>query len=299
MRILLAVDGSTRAEVARELVTNVSWPARSAIRVITVREPVNVFFGTPWAPTIASHMGELDAQLDEHAESIIDEAARAVARTGCTVERAALLGRPATTIIEQATDWRADVIVMGSRGHGTIATMLLGSVTAEVVDHGPCPVLVARGARLQRVIVAHDGSAFARRGEDLVAGWPIFDEAQIEVVSVAPGGPAWRAGAAPASAAHVADGERASEQVLTEHTATAADAAGRLRQAGRHATHAVVHGQPAPAIIGVAQNADADLVVVGTHGRTGLTRVMLGSVARNVMLHAPCSVLVARGATTG
>jgi nucleotide-binding universal stress UspA family protein len=297
MRILLAVDGSPRAEAARELVANTAWPARSAIRVITVREPVNVFLGTPWAPTAARQMDELDAQLDEHAGSIVDEAARAMARTGCTVERAALLGRPATTIVEQAVDWRADVVVMGSRGHGTIATMLLGSVTAEVVDHAPCPVLVARGARLQRVVVAHDGSAFARRAEDLVAGWSIFAEAQIEVVSVAPAGPAWRAGAGPTSTGHIADGRQTSEQVLAEHTAIATDAAGRLRRADRQATHVVVQGQPAPAIIGVAQNSDADLVVVGTHGRTGLTRVMLGSVARNVMLHAPCSVLVARGAT--
>lgn len=299
LRVLLAVDGSQRAASARALVAGTRWPAGSQIRVVTVLEPVNVLFGSPWAPPVASHMEQLEAEVRQHAQSVVDEAAGAVAQTGCQVHAEVLPGRPASTIVELAGAWPADLIVMGSRGHGSIATMLLGSVTAEVVDQAPCPVLIARGAGLHRVVLGHDGSSYARAAEDLVAEWPIFDDAVVEVVSIAPGGPAWRSGTTPPVAAQVIDPERTAAATLAEHNAIAGDATERLRRAGRQASAVVVQGQPAPSLIGAAENGQADLIVVGSHGRTGLTRVMLGSVARNVMLHAPCSVLIVRHGPAG
>jgi nucleotide-binding universal stress UspA family protein len=68
----------------------------------------------------------------------------------------------------------------------------------------------------------------------------------------------------------------------------------RLKEAGRHAFGRMVMGDPATGLLLTAEQAQADLIVVGTHGRTGLSRAVFGSVARNVMLHAPCSVLVIR-----
>ncbi len=294
MRILLAVDGSPRSDVARDLVAGTVWPPGSTVRVVTVLEPVNVLYGAPWAPLGANHLGELDAELTSYAESVLDSAAQALARTGCAVEHELLRGRPASAISQQAADWRADLIVMGSRGHGAIASMLLGSVTAEVVDHTHCPVLVARGGKLGRVVLAHDGSSFARVAEELIASWPIFRDARVEVVTVAPDSADWATGPAPGVAAQWADRTRATEVTLEEYTAIAGDAVERLREAGLAADPVVIRGRPAEAIIGVAADHQADLIVVGTHGRTGITRVLLGSVARNVMIHAPCSVLVAR-----
>jgi nucleotide-binding universal stress UspA family protein len=296
MRILLAVDGSPQSEVARDLVASIDWPAGSSLNVVTVLEPVNVLFGTPWAPTVTPQMDDLEAELTTYAESILEEAARAVARTGCRVEREVIRGRPASAIVERAAEWDAQLIVMGSRGHGRITSMLLGSVSAEVVDHATCPVLVARLPLMTRVVLAHDGSPFARHAEELVADWPIFRQAAIEVTSVAPGGAAWRTSVAPGMAAGMIDHGRAVEAILEEHTRIADEAAARLRAAGLRATSVVVQGQPAEGVIAVADGSQADLIAMGTHGRTGMTRVLLGSVARNVMLHARCSVLIARQA---
>ena len=67
-----------------------------------------------------------------------------------------------------------------------------------------------------------------------------------------------------------------------------------LRAAGLNAVPTSREGDPAEVIVAFAAAHDADLIVLGTHGRTGLRRLLMGSVARNVVIHAPCSVLLAR-----
>ena len=87
------------------------------------------------------------------------------------------------------------------------------------------------------------------------------------------------------------------ESVLATRQAlrtTVDEAAVRLRAAGLEVTAKVASGDPAHEILRAAAEVDADLVVMGTHGRTGLTRLLLGSVARNVILHTHASVLVMR-----
>jgi nucleotide-binding universal stress UspA family protein len=74
----------------------------------------------------------------------------------------------------------------------------------------------------------------------------------------------------------------------------AAEAAATLGAAGFGAHSDVRAGSPAPTIVAFTREWDADLVIMGSHGRTGLARLLLGSVARNVLYHASCSVLVVR-----
>jgi len=72
------------------------------------------------------------------------------------------------------------------------------------------------------------------------------------------------------------------------------DAAVRLNEAGHDASATVLEGQAAPEILRFAADRNVGLLVLGTRGHTGLTRMMLGSVARNVLLHSRCSVLIVR-----
>jgi nucleotide-binding universal stress UspA family protein len=77
------------------------------------------------------------------------------------------------------------------------------------------------------------------------------------------------------------------------------DAVARLDAAGRSARGTVRDGDPAGVILAAAESSAVDLIVVGTHGRTGLDRLMLGSVARAVLMHAHTSVLVAHHSRFG
>ena len=295
MRVVLATDGSAPAETALELARSIAWPRGTTIRVVSVIEPIETILSAAWTPALAQ---DIEAQAEEllaSAEVVLESAARQLAGSGVTVEREVIRGRPGSCIVEDATRFGADLIVIGSRGHGSISSMLLGSVSAEVADHAPCPVLVARLPRLTRLVLGADGSEYALAAEEWLKRWPIFGQAAIEVTSVAHVGAPWTSGLAlsaySGSAAEYADADR---QVVADHRQAAEEAAARLRSAGLRATARVAEGDAAHELIRVGAADAADAIVIGTHGRTGLARLIMGSVARNVMLHAHCSVLIVR-----
>jgi nucleotide-binding universal stress UspA family protein len=179
MRVLVAVDGSEPARLGVELVANAVWSPGTEVTAVVAAETGRGLFGGPW-PALAMVQSErIEAEIVADAEAAVDDARRRLARPGLRVETAVLRGRPASAILDCARSRSVDLIVLGSRGHGRIATMLLGSVSAEVVDHSSAPVLVARGSQTARVVLAWDGSSGARRAADLVGSWPMF---------------AWRAG---------------------------------------------------------------------------------------------------------
>ena len=295
MRILLATDGSAPAETALELARSIPWPEGSTIRVVSVIEPVEAILSAAWTPTLAQDIEQQAEELLASAEVVLEHAARQLAASGVTVEREVMRGRAASCVVEDATRFRADLIIIGSRGHGSISSMLLGSVSAEVADHAPCPVLVARVPRLTRLVLGADGSDYALAAEEWLKRWPIFGQAAIEVTSVAYVGAPWTSGLAlSAYSGSAAEYAQADRQIMTDHQQVAEAVAERLRSAGLRATARVAEGDAAHELIRVAAQDAADAIVIGTHGRTGLARLIMGSVARNVMLHAPCSVLIVR-----
>ncbi len=292
-RILVAYDASADADRAVELILAMQWPADTRIRVVTSVDLTMTYAGPPLAPGTLVAAPEIDEQLVAYHRERLEAAVERLRATGRSVEAVVLRGRPATMLLDDAAAYGADLVVVGSRGHGAIASLVLGSVSAEVVDHARCPVLVARRPSLTRVVLAADGSAPAAAAESLVARWPIFAGTPIRVVSVADVPRPWTTGIAPTLYAEVAaihDADVATSRA--EHERIAAEAADRLRTAGRQADVDVRTGPAAAEIIEAARAWDADLVVVGSRGRAGLTRMILGSVARNVLHGGEASVLV-------
>jgi nucleotide-binding universal stress UspA family protein len=216
------------------------------------------------------------------------------ARSDLVIEPILVRGRAASAIVDEARSMPADLIVVGHRGHGRWESMLLGSVSSEVVDHAPCPVLVARDERLGPILFADDGSPSARLAEAVLTGWPLFAGLPMTVLTVAqehPGATAFTPLLYPeAMAQYVESAHQAERGRYAENAA----AASRLHDAGFDVTSVVAQGDPAHVIVVEARARQAGLIVVGTRGQTGLQRLVLGSVARNVLLHAPCSVLIVR-----
>ena len=185
MRVLLAIDGSDSAGVAVDLVAGVDWPDETEVLVAEAVESGAGLFGGPWPAIAMVQAGGLEVAIRAEADRAVAAARGRLIRPGLRVEGVVLRGRPAGAIVDQARGMSADLIVVGSRGHGTIESMLLGSVSAEIVDHASAPVLVARGRRLERVVLGWDGSSGASRAADLLRTWPIFARSAVRVVSVA------------------------------------------------------------------------------------------------------------------
>lgn len=297
-RILVATDGSASADAAVELVDGLSWPPGTAFRVVEAIDLGPGLVGGAWPSLALAQADELESALHDAAGQDVSDAQHRLDRPDREVTGAVLHGRAASAIVGEARTWRADLIVVGSRGHGTISSMLLGSVSSEVLDHAPAPVLVARRRSLARVVLAWDGSTCAEAAAETLRTWPLFAGAEIRVVTVADTGAPWWSGfgetGAPGTMDMAAVLLEAADVARAEATRLAGEMAASLRAGGRSATAEPRDGDAATELIAAARDSDADVVVMGTHGRTGLARLALGSVATNVLRHAHCSVLVVR-----
>jgi nucleotide-binding universal stress UspA family protein len=287
MRIVVGVDESQASSVAAELVSATTWPVGTSLRLVTAHELGPDRTGSGQTP---SGPGEADRELAGFLGALADP----LHRRGYATETVIARGRAADVLLAEADDMAADLIVVGSRGRGTAAAALLGSVSATLVDHAACPVLVARIPSVTRILVATDGSQSAEAIPSVLAAWHVFLDAPIDVLAVAPpSGLAdplvlagmLGAGPGPVNAPHE----------ISRHEVLAGDMAARLANAGWRAEGAVRHGEAAQEIESAAREWASDLIITGSRGLSGLRRRLLGSVAHHVLLHSRCSVLVMRG----
>jgi nucleotide-binding universal stress UspA family protein len=143
------------------------------------------------------------------------------------------------------------------------------------------------------VIFATDGSGPSDAAEATLA-WPCFDRAEIRVLSVADVYEPWRTGIAPTMYQEALDAyQRDLDDAQANHKRLADATAARLQKSGRNATADVRVGDAAAEILDAVDAWQADMVVMGSRGQTGLKRFFLGSVARNVVHGAHVNVLVA------
>ncbi len=297
MRILLAVDGSVCSDRATELVASLPLPPDSAVRVVAVLQPFADALALSYAAAgdASANMESEEERDARHLREAIGRAETTLKRDGVSVDGFLVRGRPASSIVDEAEGMNADLVVVGSRGHGTIATMLLGSTAAEVVDHAPCPVLVARDRAIGTVAFADDGSASARAAEAVLTDWPIWGALHVSVVTVAELAVPVAVGFTPGLYDQVLESYTRSADQAREATADeASTTAGRLAAAGLETEAVALEGDAAAEIVRFAESRRIGTIVLGTRGRTGLARLIMGSVARNVLIHAHCSVLVVR-----
>jgi nucleotide-binding universal stress UspA family protein len=148
MKVLLAFDGSEHSQAALAAVASREWPADTAIAVLTVIHSRWPVVGDPFFTVASAHMESLLNQRRD-APALLQ---RAVARIreqapDLTVTSKTLEGIPHELIVQEARDWGADLIVLGSHGYGPVRRALLGSVAAAVAVEAPCAVEIIRMGR--------------------------------------------------------------------------------------------------------------------------------------------------------
>lgn len=149
MKVLLAVDGSPCSDAAIEEVANRPWPEGTTIRVLSAFEMPLPTTPEAWALP-PKYLEEIENAGRDNAKRIVDKAFEQLKRDvskGVTVECKHTVGPPKTVILEEADEWGADLIVVGSHGYSAWERLLLGSVSQGVVSHARCSVEVARMAK--------------------------------------------------------------------------------------------------------------------------------------------------------
>jgi len=137
-KILLAVDGSEHALHAARMAGDLARSLQSqVVRIVVAYGPIPAYLGEP------NMQAAIDASLKE-SNLILESAMLAVGNVQGEIHTELIEGSPAEAIIAVARTRASDVIVMGSRGMGTLGGLLLGSTSQKVISHAPCPVLIIR-----------------------------------------------------------------------------------------------------------------------------------------------------------
>ncbi|MEV0330230.1 universal stress protein [Micromonospora echinospora] len=282
--VVVGVDGSTSARDAVRVAVREAAARNRSLRV--VHAFVWPLLGVPLGP---SPDGPPEGGLRNQAARIVTEAVAGAGKVDPEVPVSGVVvdGAPTAVLLAESRD--AALVVLGSRGLGGFAGLLIGSSAVQVSAHATGPVLVVRGEPRADgpVVVGVDGSELS----DLAVGFAVEEAARrgTELVAVhawlhpAPLGPGDVLPLVYDLDALAAEEERVLAQAVAGWAERYPDVPIRRR---------LVRGAPARAL--VEESESAQLVVVGARGRGGLAGLLLGSVSHAVLHHGRCPVAVVR-----
>ena len=285
--ILVPTDFSPQSTAALAYARELAATTGASIHLLHVAE--NVFLRA-----VAGDPGERKtALLRQLEESFTDDDRRRLA-VRVAVERS---DEPADEIVSCARMSDIDLIVMGTHGRGGLARAVMGSVAEHVVRTAPCPVLTVHQAPAtdrpgpSRILVATDFSPPSDTALEFARTLAARFGASLHLLHVVEdptiGGPV-------ASEMYLAESPATRTERLKDSQARLSHRVTGSDRAALNATTEVVFGRSAEMIVDYAADTKADLIVMGTHGRTGLAHLLVGSVAERVVRHAACPVLTVR-----
>lgn len=282
-RITVPLDGSPFSEQALPLAASIARHAGAELHAVQVHGgdiPVEFVVGLP-------SFDWVDDQVRDQERQYLDRVAERLTANGLRVRASLLEGKPSEAIVDYITDEAIDLVVMSTHGRSLPSRAWLGSVADRLVRSAPAPLLLIRTAeddaadqpieQFRHILVPLDGSELAERVIEHAAALATLFGARCTLFAAVP--PQFEVGA------HVfyldaQEREHASANA-EEYLARIAE---QLRASVPETdTRAVVHALPATAIVDAAAEVGADLIAMATHGRGGISRLVLGSTADKVL----------------
>lgn len=291
--ILVPLDGSSFGEHALPVAQMIARRTGALLQLTHVHTTA-----IPLAADAPPALDEaLDAALRDRERTYLDQLAAQIGADGTVAVSTALLEEPVVSAIDSyAAETFTDLIVLTTHGRGALSRLWLGSVADTLLRRTALPVLVVRPHDLEldidhdrtfhRVLIPLDGSALAEQIIPRATALGTLTGAEYILLQAVDAERAHRVGDSDTAAASGPQREAAAhylEQV----------AAG-MRAAGMHVHTDVVPSPPSAAILAYARDHAADMIAMETHGRGGLTRLLLGSVTEKVLRGAAVPVLVHR-----
>lgn len=268
-KLLLASDGSEFSEGAIREAISLAKTCSSKLYVVSVAEVPDIREFADTYPLAA--VEKLETAIREHLESVKERAKKEGVSCEIILSRGP---EPYKYIVDEAAKNNVELIIMGRHGRTGITRIMMGSVTAKVIGDAPCKVLVVpRFARvsLDRILVPTDGSIYSdlavreavsiakRLGSSLIALSVYKRDANFEIAEATIG-----------IVKELAEKEGVKVEALT------------------------LKGEPHEVIVDTVEKKKAGFMVVGSHGRSGIERLLMGSVTERLIGHAGCPILVVR-----
>lgn len=290
--ILVPLDGSRLARRAVPYAAALAQAAGATLHLLSVQDESQLdlqFFYQAQALPISQ---EIQFRLARY----LDLVAASLRKQGLQVETEVVIGRPAEEIARAARRVNASMVALSTHGRSGLGRWAYGSVAHEVIQTVHLPLLVLRPAaravatpRFARLLVPLDGSPVAETALPVAADIASTTGARLLLAQAVPTVTALALGTSwdvlPGNVEEVA---QATADAYLRETAA------KLAAQGVQATTVVLRGDPAGQLLETAASENTDLIVMATHGRTGLRRFLLGSVADRILRDAGRPVLLVR-----
>ena len=284
MKTLLAVDGSDNAY---EAVHAMKYLARA--EELTLLHALDV--PRPAYPMMVPEVAEelyrsLEQSMREDGERLLGRVQSLLPMHAGPSTKQLRIGSPAEVIVATAEEQQADLIVIGARGLGPIKERLLGSVSHRILTLAPCATLIVNGPvkAMKNILLPLQGLSDAEAAIRFLQLKPFHNSVELTLLTVLPSTqPPWPVEAAAA--------ETLEKQALQSARGYIESVTERLHALGYQAQGLAVLGTPSAMILQEATNLRSDLILMGTSGRQGITRFVLGSVSHALLHKMPCPVL--------
>ena len=295
-KMLLATDGSPDAESAARMAITLSNGLNLELHVVCVGRSPSVYTGSETEFLDPEFQEWMRERAKSDAQATLGELAERIKEMGGKVaETHAAVGRPVAEIVHIAEELGVGLIVVGSRGLGSLKHALMGSVSHSVVHYAHSSVLVVRRNGRERdylpgrILLALDGSEVSASATRAAIEIANATGSELHILFVLPTqelrgylGPEVRGEIVLERAKH-----RAREFVDKKAERIEANG-GKIKDAH------LAFGKPDEKIVKLSEELEADLIVMGSRGLSGVRRALMGSVSDSVVRHAYCPVLVVR-----
>jgi nucleotide-binding universal stress UspA family protein len=279
-KILVAVDGSDSSRNAFRQACKIALDDKSWITVITAIPFYQDQFD------ILSTKEKVRRALKEEGEKILADIKKVADEEDAFIKLRLEEGSAFDSIIDISEEGNFDLIVMGRRGKSRLEKALVGSVAARVIGHSLTDVLVVpmnASIGWRGILIPTDGSIYSKAAAEKAIGLAKSYEGQLKIVSVVDVTDEFQSEAPAAVERLVKNAKEFAENVKKNAEAQGVSAEAYVKE-----------GETFKMIIDIAGETGANLIVMGSHGSTGLKRLLMGSVTEKVIGYAPCPVLVVR-----
>ncbi len=279
-KILVAIDGSDSSMHALQESFKLASKEGSRITVVSVSPRYE-------GDLSLVGVGNIKAALKNPCEIALSKANEMARSLGVSIRTVCEEGEPYERIIDVAEAENCNLILMGTKGVSGLERVLIGSVAARVIGHSQRDVLVIPAKSeigWQRILVTTDGSKYSKAAAERAINFAKVYGSELTAVAVVDA-PAELYGVSPAAV----------EDMIRKAKIYVGEVKSQADSAGLKTETFVLEGEEAyRKITEFAKERNINIIVMGSHGRTGLRRLLIGSVAEKIIGYAHCPVLVSR-----